>query len=154
MTWRRSAVSSGSGAAGARSGDRGCALLDGFKIGDRAQQLAAMAERRNADLFEVLIGQVAEDREIDIVLGKALGVLGHAELFEPVRDLLHRDPSPVESPRGLAAFLDEGNGEFIREILRVLHGLKARLTKVPSSSESGRKQNGPALTNTSCQKRP
>src|SRR6516164_6055317 len=48
-----------------------------------------MAERRNADLFEVLIGQVWQDREIDIVLCKALGVLGQAELFEPVRDLLH-----------------------------------------------------------------
>jgi hypothetical protein len=27
--------------------------------------------------------------EIDPILGKALGVLGHAELFEPVRNLLH-----------------------------------------------------------------
>jgi hypothetical protein len=43
-----------------------------------------MAERRKTDLFEVLIGQVTQDREIDIVLGKALGVLGQAELFEPV----------------------------------------------------------------------
>jgi hypothetical protein len=32
-----------------------------FKIGDRTQQLAAMAERRNTDLFEVLIGQVTQD---------------------------------------------------------------------------------------------
>jgi hypothetical protein len=37
-----------------------------------------------------LIGQTAEYRDIDIVLGKALGMLGHAELFEPVRNLLHR----------------------------------------------------------------
>jgi hypothetical protein len=41
-----------------RNGDRGCALLDGFEIGNRTQQLAAMAERRNTNLFEVLIGQV------------------------------------------------------------------------------------------------
>ena len=45
---------------------------------------------RDAELFEVLIGQIAKDRDIDVVLGKALRVLGHAELFEPVRDLLHR----------------------------------------------------------------
>jgi hypothetical protein len=35
-----------------------------------------MAERRNTDLFEVLIGQVTQNREINIVVGKALGVLG------------------------------------------------------------------------------
>jgi len=52
-----------------------------------------MAERRKTDLFEVLIGQVTQDREIDIVLGKALGVLGQAESFQPLRDLLHHDPS-------------------------------------------------------------
>ena len=54
------------------------------------QQLATMAERRNADLFEVLVGEMAEHRHIDLVLGKALRVFGHAELFEPVRYLLHR----------------------------------------------------------------
>jgi hypothetical protein len=41
-----------------RNGDRGCVLLDGFEIGNRTQQVAAMAERRNTNLFEVLIGQV------------------------------------------------------------------------------------------------
>jgi hypothetical protein len=40
-----------------------------------------------------LIGQVTQDREIDVVLGKALRVLGQAELFEPLRDLLHRNRS-------------------------------------------------------------
>ena len=44
---------------------------------------------RNAEVLEVLISQIAEDRDIDIVLGKSLRVLGHAELFEPVRNLLH-----------------------------------------------------------------
>jgi ERCC4-related helicase len=52
-----------------------------------------MAERGDADLFQVLIGQVTENREIDIVLSEALGILGHAELFEPIRDLLHCGPS-------------------------------------------------------------
>jgi hypothetical protein len=38
----------------------------------------------------VSLGQVGENGNIDSVLNKAVGVLGHAELFEPVRDLLHR----------------------------------------------------------------
>jgi hypothetical protein len=37
----------------------------------------------------MLIGQVGENRQINAVFSKTLGVLGHAELFEPVRNLLH-----------------------------------------------------------------
>jgi hypothetical protein len=58
---------------------------------DRPQQLAAMAERRNTYLFEILIGQVTQDREVNIVMSKALDLLAHAELFESLRDLL---PAP------------------------------------------------------------
>src|SRR4029453_8236532 len=36
------------------SGNRGCA----FEIGNRTQELSATSERRNPNLFEVLIGQV------------------------------------------------------------------------------------------------
>jgi hypothetical protein len=32
---------------------------------------------------------VWKDADIDIILGKALGVLGHADFFEPIRNLLH-----------------------------------------------------------------
>jgi hypothetical protein len=39
-------------------------------------------------------GQVPKHREIDSVLGKTLCVLGHAELFEPVRNFLHRGGAP------------------------------------------------------------
>jgi hypothetical protein len=35
----------------------------------------------------MLVGQVGENREINAVFSKALGILGHAELFEPVRNL-------------------------------------------------------------------
>ena len=45
--------------------------------------------KQDADIFEVLIRQMRERRNINPVLGKALGVLGHAELFEPVGNLLH-----------------------------------------------------------------
>ena len=45
VSWRRSAVSSGRGAAGAAAAtaDAGALSLNGFEIGNRAQQLAAMA---------------------------------------------------------------------------------------------------------------
>jgi hypothetical protein len=43
---------------------------------------------RDAQLFEVLVSQMTEDGGIDVVLSKTLGVFGHAELFEPVRNLL------------------------------------------------------------------
>ena len=49
---------------------------------------------RDADLLEVLIRQMAEDREINTVLGKALRVLGHAEFFEPVRKVCCIAPHP------------------------------------------------------------
>jgi hypothetical protein len=49
-----------------------------------------VTERYNANFFEVLIGQVAEDGEIDIVLSKVVSVLGHADLLKPIRNLLHR----------------------------------------------------------------
>ena len=47
-----------------------------------------MTKRRNADLFEVLIGQIRQDDKIDVILGKALRVLTETELFEPIRNLL------------------------------------------------------------------
>jgi hypothetical protein len=48
-----------------------------------------MPKRCNANLFEVLIGQVTQNIEINIILGKALSVLPETELFEPIRNLLH-----------------------------------------------------------------
>jgi hypothetical protein len=51
--------------------------------GNRRQHFPPMPER-NAKFLEVLIGQMAEDRNINVVIGKTLGVLEHAELFEPV----------------------------------------------------------------------
>ena len=39
---------------------------------------------------KILISQMAECRHIDPVFGKALPILGHADLLEPVQNLLHR----------------------------------------------------------------
>ena len=52
-----------------------------------------MTKRHNADLFEVLIGQIRQDDKIDVILGEALSVLPETELFEPVCNLLHRSLS-------------------------------------------------------------
>jgi hypothetical protein len=42
------------------------------------------------------ISQMGKSRDIDPVVGKALGVLGHAEVFKPIRNLLHcGEPSHV-----------------------------------------------------------
>jgi hypothetical protein len=48
---------------------------------------------RYAKPIKVLIRQFTENIDIDVALGKALRILGHAELFEPVRNLRHRGPS-------------------------------------------------------------
>src|SRR6516164_956408 len=48
--------------------------------------------KRNADVLEVLIGQMSEYRNIYFVIGKTLHVLGQAKLFEPICDLLHWRP--------------------------------------------------------------
>jgi hypothetical protein len=49
-----------------------------------------MTERRDPEFFEVLVGQIGQNRNGDVVLGKALSVLPEAELLQPVRNLLHR----------------------------------------------------------------
>jgi hypothetical protein len=69
--------------------DIGATLSTIFNSGYRAQQQTPMTERRNANLFEVLIGQIRQDEKANIVLGKPLRVLSETELVEPVRDLLH-----------------------------------------------------------------
>jgi hypothetical protein len=75
------------------------------KLADRAKHFQPVAEW-NSEVSKMLISQIGKDREINAVLGKAFGVLGHAELFEPVRYLLgrwgaHDDNS---SSKALASF--------------------------------------------------
>jgi hypothetical protein len=56
--------------------------------------LRSLTFSRWRGLWRVLIYQVGKDGEINSILGKALGVLGHAELLEPISDLLHRGSAP------------------------------------------------------------
>jgi hypothetical protein len=50
---------------------------------------------QNAYVFEVLISQIAKRRNIYAIFGKSLRVLGHVELFKPIRNLLHRGPTVI-----------------------------------------------------------
>jgi hypothetical protein len=61
------------------------------KVSDSRQHYPPMPEK-DADVLKVLIGQVAERLGSNAVFGKTLDVLRHAELFEPVRNRLHRGP--------------------------------------------------------------
>jgi len=63
------------------------------KVANRSQYLPPMS-KRDADVLEVLIGQMVKNGDINVVLGKALGVLGQAERSEPLRNLLHGGPHP------------------------------------------------------------
>ena len=51
---------------------------------------------------------MAENANVNFVLGKALSVLPETELFEPVRNLLHRRPSTDKT----VSVLDRQVGEF------------------------------------------
>src|SRR4029077_10544942 len=82
VTWRRSAASWVFGSVNAGCGEVGAA--------PGSSAIARNIFERDTKLFKVLIGQVAKDGGVDVALDKALRVLGHAELFEPVRNLLHR----------------------------------------------------------------
>src|SRR5215472_9421605 len=51
---------------------------------------------QDADVLEILIGHMAEIREINAVLGEAFGIPPQPEFLQPFRDRLHCGPrSPV-----------------------------------------------------------
>jgi hypothetical protein len=73
----------------------GCNLLrrrerGPVKFRNRPQHLATMTQR-NVEVFQILVRQIEEDAGIDVIFRKALSVLGHAELLEPILYLPHRD---------------------------------------------------------------
>ena len=68
------------------------------------QSRAVSSGDGDAELLQILICQIRENAEVDRVFSKALGVLGHAELFEPIGNLLHersravyRQPAELKS---------------------------------------------------------
>jgi hypothetical protein len=91
VTWRRSAVSGVFGSANGGCGEIGAAP----ESSAISRNIFRRCPSETPKLFEVLIGQVAKDGGVDVALDKALRVLGHAELFEPVLNLPHRGLSRV-----------------------------------------------------------
>ena len=73
VSWRRSASPP---APAWRLSERVAGLA--LQFGDRAQHLAAMP-KRHAHILEILLGQIADDREVDGILAELLGVLAQAE---------------------------------------------------------------------------
>src|SRR5262249_41287965 len=65
---------------------------------DRAQHLFAVPQR-DADFFEILIRQIAQDARIDAVFREALGVLAQADRCEPLCDVLHASPGSTPGAR-------------------------------------------------------
>jgi hypothetical protein len=47
--------------------------------------------QQNAKVLQILVRQILKRADINIILRKALSVLGRAELFEPIHNSLHRD---------------------------------------------------------------
>jgi len=51
-----------------------------IKLRDGAQDLAAMPQQ-NAEILEIFLCQIADDREVNGVLGELLGVLSHRSML-------------------------------------------------------------------------
>jgi len=51
---------------------------DAIELRDRAQNPAAMP-KQNSEILEVLLRQIADDREVNAVVGERLGVLTQAD---------------------------------------------------------------------------
>jgi hypothetical protein len=58
------------------------------ELGDRAQNFAAVPQQ-NAEVLEVLLRQITEDREVNGVRGETLSVLFQADRCEPLGDTSH-----------------------------------------------------------------
>src|SRR4029077_12830618 len=52
----------------------------------------------DAEFLEALICYVGQNEGVDVVLSKALRILGHAELFEPIRHFFRRCRAHPKSP--------------------------------------------------------
>src|SRR3954451_15486594 len=94
-----------------------------------------MAQRHHAQLFEVLISQIAQYREIDVVVGKALRVVRQAEALEPVCNLLHSTSRKLVSELEVSILSDkvqtrQSNQGLDRPQLR---GHQARATRTAYS---------------------
>ena len=89
VKWRRSASSRGAGFVAPSPGSRAP-----VELRDGTQHLAAVP-KRNADFRQILICEITQYAGIDVVLGKALSVLGQPERCQPLCDRRHSTLSPA-----------------------------------------------------------
>ena len=92
------------------------------ELADRAQYFTAITEQ-DVQSFQVLTREIGNDAEINSIFDKTLRVLGHAELFEPVRNLLHLGQQ--RSRRGPSNFLITAAESLHRQILDSTSRLKS-----------------------------
>jgi hypothetical protein len=68
---------------------------------NRFQQLLAMAERHDADVLEIVVGQPTQQLDVDVVGAENLSILGETDPAEPTVDV------QVQSPGLLSAAVFE-----------------------------------------------
>ncbi len=84
-------------------------------LADSGKYLPSGSER-DPHVLQILIGQMGEFGYVNLILGKTLGVLPETELFEPVRNLLHRGHQADFSS---LALLDRRHPELILPVARL-----------------------------------
>ena len=67
--------------------------------GDRSKQFSPVSDEADADIPEIIGGQLRQHRGVDLVVAKSLFVLLQSEVVEPRRDIYARLPDAI-----LAAF--------------------------------------------------
>jgi hypothetical protein len=81
----------------------------------------ALVTEKDAQRLLVLFGQIGKGREITAIFSISLRVLGHAEFFEPVHNVLHWPPRLSS----VTELLDHSDREFIRQIPSMVSGQAA-----------------------------
>jgi len=64
------------------------------KLGDRRQQFSPVS-KRDADLLQVCVGQVAENGDVNVVVDECRRISLQANRRQPFRNLLHQRSLPI-----------------------------------------------------------
>jgi hypothetical protein len=70
------------------------------RIGNSCQDFSTMT-KGDADFLKISVGQVRQDRDVDVVVGKGRRVSLNANVRQPLRDRLHHRPDTLNRDRAL-----------------------------------------------------
>ena len=87
------------------------------QLGNRAQEPAAEAERQ-PQLFQIPVGKLGQDIEVDVVSGEDLGELLQSDVLKPVVKIVGHGSPPYLPPARLLAEIDAQRGfadDFVGE---------------------------------------